>query len=104
MIASLLLEPGRLELRDVEIPKPGPNEVVVRVRTALTCGTDLKAFRRGHPKMMIPGPFGHEFSGDIHEVGEGVTKFKPGDQVQFSIKRGKKVFKVSLRLQEIKTE
>ena len=51
MIASLLLEPGRLELRDVEIPEPGPGEVVVRVRTALTCGTDLKAFRRGHPKM-----------------------------------------------------
>ena len=81
MIASLLLEPGRLELRDVEIPKPGPGEVVIRVRTALTCGTDLKAFRRGHPKMTIPGPFGHEFSGDVHEVGEGVTKFKPGDQI-----------------------
>ena len=66
MIASLLLEPGRLELRDVEIPEPGPGEVVVRVRTALTCGTDLKAFRRGHPKMKIPGPFGHEFAGDVH--------------------------------------
>ncbi len=81
MIASLLLEPGRLVLRDVEIPKPGPGEVVVRVRTALTCGTDLKAFKRGHPKMTIPGPFGHEFSGDVHEIGEGVTKFKPGDQI-----------------------
>lgn len=81
MIASLLLEPGRLVLRDVEIPKPGPGEVVVRVRTALTCGTDLKAFKRGHPKMKIPGPFGHEFSGDVHEIGEGITKFKPGDQI-----------------------
>lgn len=81
MIASLLLEPGRLELRDIEIPEPGPGEVVVRVRTALTCGTDLKAFRRGHPKMTIPGPFGHEFSGDVHAVGEGVTKFQAGDQI-----------------------
>jgi L-iditol 2-dehydrogenase len=81
MIASLLLEPGKLELREIDIPKPGPGEVVVRVRTALTCGTDLKAFRRGHPKMTIPGPFGHEFSGDVHEIGDGVTKFAPGDQI-----------------------
>jgi L-iditol 2-dehydrogenase len=81
MLATLLLEPGRLELRDIEIPKAGPGEVVVRVRTALTCGTDLKAFRRGHPKIRMPGLFGHEFSGDIHEVGEGVKAFKIGDQV-----------------------
>ena len=81
MLATLLLEPGRLELRDIEIPKVGPGEVVIRVRTALTCGTDLKAFRRGHPKIRMPSPFGHEFSGDIHEVGEGVKKFKVGDQV-----------------------
>ena len=81
MIASLLLEPGRLELRYIEIPEPGPGEVVVKVRTALTCGTDLKAFRRGHPKMKIPGPFGHEFAGDVHAVGKGVSKFKPGDKI-----------------------
>lgn len=81
MLASLLLEPGRLELRDVEIPKAGPGEVVVRVRTALTCGTELKTFRRGHPKIPTPTPLGHEFSGDIFEVGTGVRKFKVGDQV-----------------------
>ena len=39
MLATLLLEPGRLEMRDIEIPKAGPGEVVVRIRTALTCGT-----------------------------------------------------------------
>ncbi len=81
MLASLLLEPGRLELRDIETPKAGPGEVVVRVRTALTCGTDLKTFRRGHPKIPMPGPFGHEFAGDVCEVGEGVKEFKVGDQV-----------------------
>lgn len=81
MLASLLLEPGRLELRDVAIPKAGPGEVVVRVRTALTCGTELKTFRRGHPKIPTPTPLGHEFSGDIHEVGEGVKGFRVGDQV-----------------------
>lgn len=81
MLASLLLEPGRLELRDIEKPKAGPGEVVVRVRTALTCGTDLKTYRRGHPKIPMPGPFGHEFAGDVYEVGEGVGNFKVGDQV-----------------------
>ena len=81
MLATLLLEPGRLVLREVDIPKAGPGEVVVKIRTALTCGTDLKTFRRGHPKMPTPTLFGHEFSGDIYEVGEGVTKFAAGDQV-----------------------
>lgn len=81
MLATLLLEPGRLELREVDIPRAGPGEVVVKIRTALTCGTDLKTYRRGHPKMPTPTLFGHEFSGDIHEVGEGVTAFKVGDQV-----------------------
>lgn len=81
MLASLLLEPGRLVLRDVDVPKAGPGEVIVRVRTALTCGTELKTYRRGHPKIPTPTPLGHEFSGDIHEVGEGVDGFKPGDQV-----------------------
>lgn len=81
MLATLLLEPGQLELKDVEIPKAGPGEVIVRVRTALTCGTDLKTFRRGHPKIPMPTMFGHEFSGDIYEVGDGVTEFQAGDQV-----------------------
>lgn len=81
MLATLLLEPGRIELRDIEIPKPNPGEVIVRVRTALTCGTDLKTFRRGHPKIPTPTLFGHEFSGDIYEIGEGVKNFKVGDQI-----------------------
>ena len=55
--------------------------LIVKIKTALTCGTDLKAFRRGHPKIPMPGPFGHEFSGYISEVGEGVAKFKVGDPI-----------------------
>ena len=81
MKATILVEPGRIELQDVEMPRAGPGEVVVRVRSALTCGTDLKAFRRGHPKIPMPTRFGHEFSGDVWEVGEGVVGFKAGDQV-----------------------
>ena len=81
MLATLLLEPGRMELREVDIPRAGPGEVIVKIRTALTCGTDLKALRRGHPKIPMPTLFGHEFSGDIHEAGAGVTEFEAGDPV-----------------------
>lgn len=81
MLAHVLVEPGRIEMRAVTKPSPQPGGVVVKVRAALTCGTDLKAFLRGHPKFPTPTLFGHEFSGEIAEVGLGVKKFRPGDQV-----------------------
>ena len=81
MLAHLLLEPGKIAYREVETPVPGPGEVVVRVSTALTCGTDLKAFLRGHPKMPMPTLFGHEFAGDVAFAGKGVRGFREGDAV-----------------------
>lgn len=81
MLAQLLLEPGKIDYREVETPVPGPGEVVVRVTTALTCGTDLKAFLRGHPKMPMPTLFGHEFAGDLASVGAGVEGFREGDAI-----------------------
>lgn len=79
--ANLLLRPGEVAMREVETPRAGPGEVLVRVRAALTCGTDLKAFLRGHPQIPMPGPFGHEFSGEIAAVGPGVRGFREGDAV-----------------------
>lgn len=81
MRAGYLVAPARVELRDEPEPTPEPGGVVVRVRVALTDGTDLKAFRRGHPKMPMPTRFGHEFSGDVAAVGAGVTAFAPGDAI-----------------------
>ncbi|HUY40173.1 MAG TPA: alcohol dehydrogenase catalytic domain-containing protein [Candidatus Dormibacteraeota bacterium] len=78
---AVLLEPGRLELREEARPTPQAGELVVRVRAALTDGTDLKTYRRGHPQMPTPTRFGHEFSGDVAAAGEGVTAFAPGDAV-----------------------
>jgi L-iditol 2-dehydrogenase len=72
--------PGALELRDVPAPHPGPGEVVLEIRTALTCGTDLKLLRRGHLHMPFPTPMGHEFAGVVVEAGEGAA-FAPGDEV-----------------------
>lgn len=81
MKAAILVEPRRIELREAQTPQPSRGGIVVRVRAALTDGTDLKAWRRGHPQMPMPTPFGHEFSGDVAAVGEDVSKFAPGDAV-----------------------
>lgn len=81
MLATYLLKPGAIEFREVEIPKPSDGEVLINIKAALTCGTDLKAFMRGHPMIPMPGVFGHEFSGIIAETGKGVKKFKCGDEV-----------------------
>jgi L-iditol 2-dehydrogenase len=81
MRAGYLVEPRRLELRDVEAPQPEAGGLVVRVRVALTDGTDLKAFRRGHSLMPMPTRFGHEFSGDVAAVGASVTAFAIGDPI-----------------------
>jgi L-iditol 2-dehydrogenase len=57
--------PGDLRVEDVPAPEPGDGDVLVQVEVALTDGTDLKAFRRGHPVLFreLPSPFGHEFCG-----------------------------------------
>jgi L-iditol 2-dehydrogenase len=78
---AVLVEPGRIELRDYVAPHPGPGELLIEIRCALTCGTDLKMFLRGHPLWTLPIAFGHEFSGVVAEAGEGVTAFKAGDEI-----------------------
>jgi len=79
--AIILTEPGKTELREIARPTPDCGEVLVRIKAALTCGTDLKAFKRGHPVIPMPGVFGHEFSGVVAETGKGVKKFREGDGI-----------------------
>ncbi len=66
------------------MPVAGPGEVVVRVRAALTCGTDLKLIRRGHPKIPFPVTLGHEFAGEVHASGEGAP-FLAGEHVASAV-------------------
>lgn len=80
MRQALLREPRHIELIRRPVPAPGPGEVVLRVRAALTCGTDLKTYRRGHPKVPF-GPFGHECAGDVVATGRGVRSVREGDAV-----------------------
>jgi len=83
MKAAVLHARENLKVEQVETPTAGPGELVLRVEAALTCGTDLKVFRRGyHAKMLtLNGLFGHELAGIVVEVGQGVTAFTLGDRV-----------------------
>jgi L-iditol 2-dehydrogenase len=83
MTAAVLYGKEDLRLERITVPQAGAGELVVRVGAALTCGTDLKVYRRGYHAMMLrpPVPFGHELAGVVEEVGFGVTSFKVGDRV-----------------------
>ncbi len=65
MKVARLYAPGDLRIEDVPLPEPGPGDVLVQIEVALTDGTDLKTYRRGHPLLLreSPTPFGHEFCG-----------------------------------------
>jgi L-iditol 2-dehydrogenase len=83
MRAALFYGPKDVRLETVDAPRAGAGEVIVKVEVALTCGTDLKTFQRGHPVLLkrFPSPFGHEFAGVVTEVGVGVEGFHPGMRV-----------------------
>ncbi|MBE0657253.1 MAG: zinc-binding dehydrogenase [Bryobacteraceae bacterium] len=83
MLAAVLYGKEQVRVERVAIPKLDPGDVLVRVRTALTCGTDVKVFRRGyHARMIVPPAlYGHEFAGDIVAVGDHVDNFRVGQRV-----------------------
>lgn len=83
MQAAVLYGKEDVRLESVPVPAIGPGEILVRVRSALTCGTDVKVFRRGYHARMIKPPalFGHELAGDIVALGEGVSTFAIGERV-----------------------
>lgn len=83
MKAVLFYGPENIKYEDISIKPLEKGEVLVKIKSALTCGTDVKTFRRGHPVLIksIPSGFGHEFAGIVEKVGEGVTNVKVGDRV-----------------------
>src|SRR6202011_6223968 len=83
MMAGVLYGKEDLRVEAVPVPKIEAPDVLVRVQAALTCGTDVKVFRRGyHARMIVPPAlFGHELAGDIVAVGENVSGFRVGERV-----------------------
>src|SRR6201998_2221596 len=72
MTAAVLHGSEDLKIESVGIPRLAPDEALVRVKVALTCGTDLKVWKRGYHARMITPPaiFGHELAGVIEQLGE----------------------------------
>jgi L-iditol 2-dehydrogenase len=83
MMAAVLYGKENLRVEAVEVPRIGRGELLVRVKAALTCGTDVKVFLRGyHARMIVPpAVFGHELAGDVVALGEGVRDFRVGQRV-----------------------
>jgi L-iditol 2-dehydrogenase len=83
MMAAVLYGKEHLRVEPVAVPKIDKGDILVRVKVALTCGTDVKVFRRGyHARMIVPpAVFGHELAGDIVAVGDEVANFSVGQRV-----------------------
>ncbi len=84
MKAAMLYGVRDLRVEDVEIPEIRAGEVLVKIKAATTCGTDLKIFHRGYVESIIklPTVFGHEWAGMVTEVGEGVEWPRKGTRVR----------------------
>jgi L-iditol 2-dehydrogenase len=81
MKAAFVVEAGKVEIREVNAPFPKDDEVLIKVKTAGVCGSDLHLFRGTHAFRKPPAILGHEVAGDIIQVGKAVKDFKIGDRV-----------------------
>lgn len=83
MKVAVIHGPGDLRLDEGQPPKAGPGDLVIRVAAAGICGTDLH-FRHLGPRFNRPMPLGHEFAGEVVEVGPQVRSFHVGDRVAYN--------------------
>jgi L-iditol 2-dehydrogenase len=83
MMAAVLYGKEHLQVEPVAVPTIGSGDILVQVKVALTCGTDVKVFRRGyHARMIVPpAVFGHELAGDVVAIGDNVANFAVGQRV-----------------------
>jgi NADPH2:quinone reductase len=80
MFAMVLYPNGSLRMEKREIPKPKPEEVLVKVKRCGVCTSDYLIYK-GEVPLSKPVVLGHEFTGVVQEIGKDVTYFKPGDKV-----------------------
>ena len=90
MLAAVLMEPDKLELKEVQTPQPGPADVLVKVEACALCSTDLRLISeiwQGQPPCgsFIPG---HEYAGTVAALGDTVDEFNVGDRVAVEVHLG----------------
>ena len=76
-----MTEPGKITFREIPIPKPGPDQVLVKIKKIGVCGSDIHVFHGTHPYTSYPVTQGHEVSGEIAAAGEYVKDFKAGQKI-----------------------
>jgi L-iditol 2-dehydrogenase len=73
--------PQKLEIELVPVPQVLPGSALIKVEACAVCGSDIRIFREGNPRISPPRIIGHEVSGQVVAVGQGVTRIKPGDRI-----------------------
>ncbi|MCE3237240.1 MAG: Threonine dehydrogenase and related Zn-dependent dehydrogenase [Gammaproteobacteria bacterium] len=79
--SAVWLGPGQLMLGERPIPEVVPGSLLVKVHSCAICGSDLRIFRDGSPRISPPRVIGHEIAGEVVEIGKGVGSFKVGDRI-----------------------
>jgi len=80
MRQAVMTEPGMIDFKEVPAPKPAGGQILLRVKQIGICGSDVHVNHGKHPFTSYPVVQGHEFSGVVEAVGEGVTGIKPGNK------------------------
>jgi L-iditol 2-dehydrogenase len=81
MKQAIMTAPGKIEFAEVDSPKPGKGEVLLKIQRIGVCGSDLHVWHGKHPYTSYPVVQGHEYSASVVEIGKGVTQVKVGDKV-----------------------
>lgn len=81
MKQAVMTAPGEIKIREIEVPEPGKDEVLLRIQRIGVCGSDVHVFHGLHPYTSYPVVQGHEFSATLAAVGDGVEGLTPGMKV-----------------------
>ena len=81
MKAVVYRAPGDIRIERVPAPESGEDELLVKVDACAVCGTDLKSFKHGNPRIKAPLVLGHEFTGLVEKAGGAVEGFSAGDRI-----------------------
>jgi L-iditol 2-dehydrogenase len=81
MKQAIMTAPGQIKIHEIEAPRPGPGEVLLKIHRIGVCGSDVHVYHGKHPYTGYPVVQGHEFSASVEAVGEGVSGLKPGQKV-----------------------
>ena len=81
MKQAIMMKPGEVTIREVDIPEVAPNQIKVKMKRIGVCGSDIHVFHGKHPYTSYPVVQGHEVAAEVVEIGSEVTSVKIGDRV-----------------------